>query len=641
MNLKSAIKHVDIVSFDIFDTLLVRPYRRPTDLFLHMERVYKIPFFAIARTTAEYQCRQNTSREDITLDDIYNEIAPEFRAMKEKELAWEKMVLRPNPEMRKIWDIARGMGKRIIITSDMYLPSEFIERVLHKNGFGDYNKLYVSGDIGKTKCTGTLFDMIIRDTGVAPKRILHIGDNKKSDYKKPRSRGMRAYLYPQITQTYIKNNPHIAKFNRKTNYDLGAGILISIMAIRDKLRQINKTNENYWNTIGYKYGGPVIYGYTRFIQRTAIEQNTDHIIFVARDGYTLQRIFNTFDNKIGNSYVYAPRFLNLICRMDYNREDIKQSGAIIDYFCEKYPEINKLRNTATLTKWRDYHGFIQSNIDKFSVYAKTEFDNYRKYLMQKINSAKSVLIIDTITARFSSQKLIQDILGTPTHAIYWSVIKYAYEGIYGYTEFIKNDNPDGFSFTKNWNFMEFLMTAPEYPIKNMKPNGEPIYDSNPSESEKIRKQIYPYISDGAINFANDIKKLFGGNDIYLNGCVLVEYINAFVDYPTRHDRIQMQQIAHAYDSAHSDYIPLFSAKMPMQKIFKQPSKCLNIAKNIIWRSPLQTLAVCLCAPLKIHMRGIKQIQILLFPKLKHRYLTIKLRLSGECFYQITIGKPKL
>ena len=34
---KKSIKNVDVVSFDIFDTLLIRPYEKPTDLFKHIE----------------------------------------------------------------------------------------------------------------------------------------------------------------------------------------------------------------------------------------------------------------------------------------------------------------------------------------------------------------------------------------------------------------------------------------------------------------------------------------------------------------------------------------------------------------------------------------------------------------------------
>ena len=145
------INSVDVVSFDIFDTLLFRPYVRPIDLFLHIEKHYNAPFFTTCRISAEQNARQkNRHKEDITFDEIYTEIDGCFQHLKQVELDWERMVLRPNPEMKAVWDFAKQSGKKIVVASDMYLPTEFIADVLNKNGFGDYDKLYVSGDIDQT-----------------------------------------------------------------------------------------------------------------------------------------------------------------------------------------------------------------------------------------------------------------------------------------------------------------------------------------------------------------------------------------------------------------------------------------------------------------------------------------------------------
>lgn len=38
-----------------------------------------------------------------------------------------------NPEMKAVYDEAIKQNKKIIIVSDMYLPADFIKKVLHKN----------------------------------------------------------------------------------------------------------------------------------------------------------------------------------------------------------------------------------------------------------------------------------------------------------------------------------------------------------------------------------------------------------------------------------------------------------------------------------------------------------------------------
>lgn len=218
MSIKRKINHASVVSFDIFDTLLLRPYVYPTDLFRHIERAHKRPFFFNVRTSAEYTARQISKQEDITLDEIYAQVDAQFQDMKDVELAWEKMVLQQNPEMKAIWDYAKQSGKKIIVTSDMYLPSDFIADVLHKNGFDGWDRLYISGEIKKTKATGTLFEHVIRDLNITASKILHIGDNKKSDYINPRKYGIRAILYPQVVKNVLRHNPRLDFFLQSTRH---------------------------------------------------------------------------------------------------------------------------------------------------------------------------------------------------------------------------------------------------------------------------------------------------------------------------------------------------------------------------------------------------------------------------------------
>lgn len=53
INIYDEIKKHDIISFDIFDTLLVRPYVKPTDMFIHIEKLYKAEGFHENRIKAE------------------------------------------------------------------------------------------------------------------------------------------------------------------------------------------------------------------------------------------------------------------------------------------------------------------------------------------------------------------------------------------------------------------------------------------------------------------------------------------------------------------------------------------------------------------------------------------------------------
>ena len=63
-----------------------------------------------------------------------------------------------------------------------------------------------------------------------------------------------------------------------------------------------------------------------------------------------------------------------------------------------------------------------------------------------------------------------------------------------------------------WGLMQFLFTAPEFPLRDLK-NGKPVYKNTDNENERYIVSNYPYVSDGIVNFVMDLKRTFGETDI--------------------------------------------------------------------------------------------------------------------------------
>ena len=72
------------------------------------------------------------------------EIDDKFKEMKQNELDWEGRVLKANPEVFEVYEYVKNQGKKVVITSDMYLPTNFLGRVLENKGYKNFDKLYVS-----------------------------------------------------------------------------------------------------------------------------------------------------------------------------------------------------------------------------------------------------------------------------------------------------------------------------------------------------------------------------------------------------------------------------------------------------------------------------------------------------------------
>ncbi|MBS7386576.1 MAG: hypothetical protein KIG73_02580, partial [Alphaproteobacteria bacterium] len=97
-----------------------------------------------------------------------------------------------------------------------------------------------------------------------------------------------------------------------------------------------------------------------------------------------------------------------------------------------------------------------NNIDIFGELAGIERENYKSYLLKHAGKTDKIGVVDTITARFSSQKLIQDVIGDTTPAFYWSVLKGAYEGVYKYNQLIEKQSRDKIRIHKELEFYGIL-----------------------------------------------------------------------------------------------------------------------------------------------------------------------------------------
>jgi len=366
LGLKNSIcdSEVQAVSFDIFDTLVVRPFLRPTDLlkllnpmFLKLFNVSSYYDFAKIRIdseahTRELQRMKLNSSEDVTLDEIYDQIHEDYKfdkALLEKLKQYEceleiKMCYRREAAFQ-LFELAKHLGKKIFITSDMYLPREVIEKILEKNGYNGYDKLFLSCEIGLTKHSKNLFKYALKETNLEPKSVIHIGDNWDSDVANPQSLGMKSFHLPKTTDILFNYHPtiyggRIMPSVKETaahhdlygteSYFIGYSAMAGLIA--NKLFDNPYISYNPWSdfnadpgVIGYASLGPYLYAVTDWIRNTAIENNTPCVHFVARDGYLPMKAFEQFkkyfENTPESNYLYVSR-KSMIFSDIYSENDI-------------------------------------------------------------------------------------------------------------------------------------------------------------------------------------------------------------------------------------------------------------------------------------------------------------------------------
>ena len=124
----------DVVSFDIFDTLILRPFAKPADLFMLVGKRLKRAEFYRIRTDAERRAREDAMHRngntEVTIYDIYAIIEERTGLPKElgvqTEFQTELDYCFANPYMKRIFRLLQEQGKPIVIVSDMYLPGEMM-----------------------------------------------------------------------------------------------------------------------------------------------------------------------------------------------------------------------------------------------------------------------------------------------------------------------------------------------------------------------------------------------------------------------------------------------------------------------------------------------------------------------------------
>jgi HAD superfamily hydrolase (TIGR01549 family) len=180
----SCIDRFDVISFDVFDTLISRKVTNPTDIFDLIEKKTGKRGFAKKRIMAEMCARGRISKgiEDVSIDDIYNEFKNrDFGSLKRNEIDEELESCYKNPNGYKLYSLARKKNKMIIAVSDMYLPSYIISKILLNASYPDIRRLFVSNEHRKTKSTGHLFSLVLEELNIDSNKIMHIGDNYRSD----------------------------------------------------------------------------------------------------------------------------------------------------------------------------------------------------------------------------------------------------------------------------------------------------------------------------------------------------------------------------------------------------------------------------------------------------------------------------
>lgn len=541
----------DIISFDIFDTLICRIYSHPLDVFTVVENKSGLKGFKEARIEAERKVRaDNPNLQEVSLDQIYGYMPSMMASAMDVEIETEISSVFCNKPIYEMVQYAKKQNKHVVFTSSMYLPEEVIRKMLEKCGYTDYS-LFLSSSLGKSKKSGDLYRHVVERYGVSASKILHIGDNYEEDCMAAEEVGLHVFYVRKNIESLLLEDPHVALFNDKVR-SISASTLMAILA------SFRSQDADYWHLFGRYFVGPVILAYVLWLYKQFRTDRRKTIAFIARDGYLLQKAMERLaPGEFDTHYVYAPRRISNICNMDFElkfRSNEVQSNSFADSVLKNYLDWDesRLKNTSLEEKERCVLAG-GSEIERISNEITKEYSDY----LAPFSDKERIAVVDSMTTNFSAQKLFEKVFcGKDIIGYYWVSLRHqGNEDQYG-NRVQRSYVSSHVNSIQDWFIMEFAMTSPEPPVLDVK-DGKPVYKVE-NDYDKARSDAFRKMEAGALEFIDQCIRLIPDlKSFSIESDVIEKYVNCWYDSPTKTDKEHFSKMKLPIDCEHESYSQMF------------------------------------------------------------------------------------
>ena len=407
----------DIISFDIFDTVLMRNVLDPTDVFEIVEERAKrhglhLPDFKFARLGAEHRILSSGRRH--SLSGIYEDLQQTLDLRLEdaswlKACEWqvEQEVILSRQQVCTWMTAAKTAGKRVVLVSDMYLSTEEIRTLLEKCGITDYDAIYLSGEHGSGK-PGTLFDVMKAEQ--AGERYLHIGDNPVADGTSAVAHGIDAFLIPSAKTMFAhaRGNESL-RFSSSLQARCFLGRAISCICNAPFAWQADGTiRVTDAATYAYAFLGPLFAAFFLWLIKDIYQEQYDAVLFAARDGFFLQKLYEWYRKRHPelprSQYLYVSRMACISASFE-TEEDIRKSIQFFRYAGEPMGQLMGME-----------HGVL--SVSRVLGISKTLKDHFVRYLRQNgLHPAGHYAFFDLVSSG-TSQSLLQKIFFRDLTGVY-------------------------------------------------------------------------------------------------------------------------------------------------------------------------------------------------------------------------------
>jgi len=518
--LKDKLSEAEVVSFDLFDTLIMRQTLSSDDVIRHVdcslrEKGIHIEEFCGRRLSGEKALSRHTAP---TLTEIYdnvllktdnNSVSNGITAEMLADLEWNidfKLIV-PRYEVCDLFRESVACGKRVYVVSDSYYSGSQLAEILEKCGITEYTDILSSSDYGTGK-TRELF-RILKDKEKG-RKILHIGDDITADVESAAQWGIASCLLPSGLDLWeAVGNLGLAGHTNLLSDCLRIGMFISKIfnspfqfETEDKHIKISDAYD-----IGYLLCGPMISDFVFWFYQQVREQKLKNIWFSARDGYLIKKMYEylvkSCHQEDKSVYFLTSRTAAIRAGIQ-DEEDIRHvdgmkfSGTLEENLKERFGiETEHLSNDGVgLLK---YKNVILDN-------ARKQYHNYREYIAG-LHMGKGDIAFFDFVAKGTCQMFIQRLVDDHMKGFYFLQLEpeYMIDKELDIQPFYFMEETDAGAIYDNYYILETLLTAPHPSVREFDEKGEPVFAKETRSGKSIR--CFERAQEGIFDYFRTYMKL--------------------------------------------------------------------------------------------------------------------------------------
>lgn len=513
-DLLNLIDNHDVISFDLFDTLVTRQVLNQTDLLkILKQRIYErgvgIDDFVRLRMKAETELSREMAPK---LLDIYTCVLEGSKDINIKELCaleyeLDKAYLIPRKDMIWVLNYASSKGKEIYITTDTYYSAEEIQGIIKQAGITVPVTILTSceNNTGKSE---QLFD-VLRES-CASDRILHIGDSLKADINSAIEHGISAFHILSVEELYeMSGRLGLDEYIVNPCDRITAGMIASrLFNSPFVFEETGRISISDLEDLGYILFAPVITDYVQFVGDYVHTNDINNILFSARDGYLLQKMYELFWPAEHTEYFMTSRVAAVRSCIDSIDdlqliENTRFTGPIEQHLYVRYG-INASEYTDKFVKQSDdimdYAPLIINNAEKKKL-------NYLAYINRycECNDGKTVFV--DMAAKGTIQYLIEKIFTQKLKGLYFLQLEPEFATAHNIEveSLYTDDGKTGSKIFEDFYILEPVISAPHPSVIDFTSDGEPVYDKEERSDEEV--DAMEHIQDGILRFARDYVRI--------------------------------------------------------------------------------------------------------------------------------------